>query len=289
MNFIKNQTTDAIDTSHGTPTKSTFFESVREKMGGFIDYIKSDGKDNPQMTRRDMFGVLAGAGIGLSGCAVTGVNTITDDDLHKFMQKHNIQLPGVQRDGTWVAVGKGKSYEEAAGKARTELAERGFTESGTPTVEPLGKEKWIVMVKGVKNVAPEADVSSIGEPSDNEPYELEFEQKEKITKYIKFYKLYLRVVNLAKKYLDPKKAKKLETLIIEKIQILQYVLSKQLTAGGLKRSVKRVEEIGSEMAPLTKLVEQAINNNPILARQLCKMDDSYEWDDVKKKCVINAD
>ena len=144
---LENQTTDA------TPTKSTFFESVREKMGGFIDYIKSDGKDNPQMTRRDMFGVLAGAGIGLSGCAVTGVNTITDDDLHKFMQKHNIQLPGVQRDGTWAAVGKGKSYDEAVTKARTELAERGFTESGTPTVEPLGKEKWIVMVKGVKNIA----------------------------------------------------------------------------------------------------------------------------------------
>ena len=141
---LENQTTDA------TPTKSTFFESVSAKMESFINYIKSDGADDQQITRRDMFGILAGAGIGLSGCAVTGINTITDDDLYKFMQRHNIQLPGVQRDRTWVAIGTGESYDEAATKARAELAERGYTESGTPTVEPLGQKKWIVMIKGVK-------------------------------------------------------------------------------------------------------------------------------------------
>ena len=97
-------------------------------------------------------------GLIATGCIMD--KSISDADIGNFLGRHGLMLPGVQRNGIWIAVGKGESYDEAVTKARAELAERGYTESGTPTVEPLGKKRWIVMIKGINDATKNTNVGT---------------------------------------------------------------------------------------------------------------------------------
>jgi len=94
-------------------------------------------------------------GVAVAGCTAIKSNTISDNDLRAFLGRYGLMLPGVQRDGVYIAIGYADRKEDAITKAKTDLLKRGYKvdETYRPIIESpteSGTDKWLALFRGIK-------------------------------------------------------------------------------------------------------------------------------------------
>ena len=149
MNSAKNHATDVLDTHRGS-----------SKLG-LMQHI-----------RMAALGIMLG--IGVAGCMPASAKALSDAELRGFLDKYGLILPGVQRDGTWIAVGYADKKEDAITIARSEILRMGYSEDETvsPIIESpaeSGTDKWVTMFRGVREDKSETDEEDEGETSTPQP------------------------------------------------------------------------------------------------------------------------